>query len=115
MIFAAGDARAAISRVAATASAPSSQVPSSAAAVIGPWLRHVNLWIVARGINIGLSTRMYFADEEEANAADPVLNIIEPASRRKTLVGQRQMRDQEVVYNFDIYLQGERETVFFDI
>src|SRR5690349_5762153 len=44
---------------------------------------------VARGINIGLSTRMYFADEEEANAADPVLNIIEPASRRKTLVGQR--------------------------
>lgn len=76
---------------------------------------HVNLWIVARGINIGLSTRMYFADEQEANAADPVLNIIEPASRRKTLLGQRQMRDQEVVYNFDIYLQGEGETVFLDI
>jgi len=70
---------------------------------------------VARGINIGLSTRMYFADADAANAADPVLNIIEPASRRKTLMGQRQLRDQEVVYNFDIYLQGERETVFFDI
>jgi protocatechuate 3,4-dioxygenase, alpha subunit len=80
-----------------------------------PMAPHVNLWIVARGINIGLSTRMYFADEEEANAADPVLNIIEPASRRKTLLGQRQMRDQEVVYNFDIYLQGEGETVFLDI
>ena len=80
-----------------------------------PMAPHVNLWIVARGINIGLSTRMYFADEEAANAADPVLNIIEPAARRKTLMGQRQVRDQEVVYSFDIYLQGERETVFFDI
>jgi protocatechuate 3,4-dioxygenase, alpha subunit len=80
-----------------------------------PMAPHVNLWIVARGINIGLSTRMYFGDEEAANAADPVLNIIEPAFRRKTLLGQRQMRDQDVVYSFDIYLQGERETVFFDI
>ena len=80
-----------------------------------PMAPHINLWIVARGINFGLSTRMYFADEDAANAADPVLNIIEPASRRKTLMGQRQLRDQEVVYNFDIYLQGERETVFFDI
>jgi protocatechuate 3,4-dioxygenase, alpha subunit len=80
-----------------------------------PMAPHVNLWIVARGINIGLSTRMYFGDEEAANAADPVLNIIEPALRRKTLIGQRQMRDQDVVYSFDIYLQGERETVFFDI
>ena len=34
---------------------------------------HVNFWIVARGINIGLNTRMYFSDEAEANAADPVL------------------------------------------
>jgi protocatechuate 3,4-dioxygenase, alpha subunit len=80
-----------------------------------PMAPHVNLWIVARGINIGLSTRMYFGDEEAANAADPVLNIIEPAFRRKTLLGQRQLRDQDVVYSFDIYLQGERETVFFDI
>jgi protocatechuate 3,4-dioxygenase alpha subunit len=80
-----------------------------------PMAPHVNLWIVARGINIGLSTRMYFGDEEAANAADPVLNIIEPAFRRKTLIGQRQMRDQDVVYSFDLYLQGERETVFFDI
>lgn len=76
---------------------------------------HVNLWIVARGINIGLSTRMYFSDEEVANAADPVLNIIEPPSRRKTLIGQRQMRDQDVLYSFDIHLQGEQETVFFDV
>jgi protocatechuate 3,4-dioxygenase alpha subunit len=80
-----------------------------------PMAPHVNLWIVARGINIGLSTRMYFSDEEVANATDPVLNIIEPPSRRKTLIGQRQMRDQDVLYSFDIHLQGEQETVFFDV
>jgi protocatechuate 3,4-dioxygenase alpha subunit len=76
---------------------------------------HVNLWIVARGINIGLSTRMYFSDEQEANAADPVLNLIEWEVRRKTLIGQREERNGEVVYRFDINLQGADETVFFDI
>ena len=45
-----------------------------------PMAPHLNLWIVARGINIGLNTRMYFADEAEANAADPVLNLIEQAT-----------------------------------
>ena len=38
---------------------------------------HINFWIVARGINIGLHTRMYFSDEAEANAKDPVLRMIE--------------------------------------
>lgn len=37
---------------------------------------HLNLWVVARGINIGLNTRMYFADEQAANEQDPVLNLI---------------------------------------
>ena len=76
---------------------------------------HVNLWIVARGINIGLSTRMYFSDETDANARDPVLNLIEWEVRRKTLIGQREQRGNQVVYTFDIRLQGEGETVFFDI
>ena len=80
-----------------------------------PMAPHVNVWIVARGINIGLNTRMYFSDEEEANANDPVLNIIEQASRRKTLIAERSERAGEVVYTFDIRLQGEGETVFFDI
>ena len=53
---------------------------------------HVNFWLVARGINIGLSTRMYFADEEEANAADPVLRMLEPEQRRATLVAPRVVR-----------------------
>ncbi len=80
-----------------------------------PMAPHVNLWIVARGINIGLNTRMYFSDEEAANAADPVLNLIEPDTRRQTLIAQRSTRGAEIVYTFDIYLQGDQETVFIDV
>ena len=80
-----------------------------------PMAPHINLWIVARGINIGLNTRMYFSDEAEANAKDPVLNLIEWEVRRKTLIAERQQRDGGVVYRFDIRLQGENETVFFDV
>ncbi|MCY1666411.1 protocatechuate 3,4-dioxygenase subunit alpha [Rhizobium sp. SL86] len=78
----------------------------------GRWMApHVTLWIVARGINIGLQTRMYFSDEEEANAEDPVLARIEHRVRVPTLIGKR----EGDVVTFDIYLQGENETVFFDI
>ena len=76
---------------------------------------HVNLWIVARGINLGLNTRMYFSDEAEANAKDAVLNLIEWEQRRATLVAKRESSDGQVVYRFDIRLQGEAETVFFDV
>lgn len=80
-----------------------------------PMAPHLNLWIVARGINIGLNTRMYFADEAEANAADPVLNLIEQENRRPTLIARREERDGRPVYRFDIRLQGENETVFLDV
>ena len=80
-----------------------------------PSAPHINLWLAARGINIGLATRLYFADETQANAEDPVLNMIEPAVRRDTLLAQRGERDGAVVYTFDIRLQGDRETVFFDV
>ena len=80
-----------------------------------PMAPHIGFWVVARGINIGLNTRMYFADEAAANAADPVLNLIELESRRKTLLAQRSERDGKVVYTFDIHLQGDQETVFFDV
>ncbi|WP_366933173.1 protocatechuate 3,4-dioxygenase subunit alpha [Ferrovibrio sp.] len=75
---------------------------------------HVTLWIAARGINIGLHTRLYFADEAEANAKDPVLNLVENPERRKTLLAERSDRDGMAVYRFDIRLQGLGETVFFD-
>ena len=76
---------------------------------------HINLWLVARGINIGLNTRLYFDDEGEANAADPILRMIELERRRKTLLARRSAKDEAVVYRFDIRLQGDGETVFFDV
>lgn len=76
---------------------------------------HVNVWIVARGINIGLNTRLYFSDEQAANAADPVLNLIEQPARRATLIAKRAERAGKVVYSFTINLQGPEETVFFDV
>lgn len=76
---------------------------------------HISLWIVARGINIGLQTRLYFEDEEVANAKDPVINLIEWERRRKTLIARKSTRDGKTVYRFEIKLQGQDETVFFDI
>ena len=77
---------------------------------------HVNLWIAARGINIGLATRMYFADEADANADDPVLDMIEPPiAPRHADRPARAAATGVAVYVFDIRLQGEDETVFFDI
>ncbi|SDD40150.1 protocatechuate 3,4-dioxygenase subunit alpha [Ruegeria marina] len=87
-------------------------VPGRNGAVQAP---HINLWIVARGINVGLNTRLYFEDETEANAADPVINMIEWENRRQTLIAKRNEKDGKVVYRFVIRLQGENETVFFDI
>ncbi|HEX6708508.1 MAG TPA: protocatechuate 3,4-dioxygenase subunit alpha [Albitalea sp.] len=80
-----------------------------------PMAPHINFWIVARGINVGLNTRMYFDDEAAANAADPVIRLIELEARRDTLIARREQRGSQVVYRFDIRLQGDRETVFFDI
>lgn len=72
---------------------------------------HISFWIVARGINLGLNTRMYFGDEEKANAEDPVLARIEHRVRVSTLIAAADGGN----YRFDIHLQGEKETVFFDI
>ncbi len=72
---------------------------------------HITFWIVARGINIGLHTRMYFPEEQEANAADPILSRIEHRERVATLIAAR----DGAKLNFDIYLQGPKETVFLDI
>jgi protocatechuate 3,4-dioxygenase alpha subunit len=80
-----------------------------------PMAPHISLWIVARGINIGLSTRLYFSDEAAANASDPVLGLIEQVHRRQTLIASRGERDGKPLYRFDIRLQGDGETVFLDI
>ena len=72
---------------------------------------HITFWIVARGINIGLHTRMYFPEETSANAEDPLLARIEHKDRVATLIAAK----EGSVYTFDAHLQGDRETVFLDI
>ncbi|THD72993.1 protocatechuate 3,4-dioxygenase subunit alpha [Thalassobius vesicularis] len=71
---------------------------------------HIALWIVARGINIGLQTRIYFEDED--NSADPLLSRIEQRNRVDTLIAKKTGDGQ---YRFDIRLQGDDETVFLDM
>ncbi len=73
---------------------------------------HININILARGVLKRLATRLYFADEVDANRVDPVLNLV-PEERRQTLIAER--AGDTAVYRLDISLQGENETVFFDI
>lgn len=75
---------------------------------------HVNVIVFMRGLLSHLYTRLYFADEAEANAQDPVLQSV-PAERRDTLIAEGKTAGGVTVYRFDIHMQGERETVFFDV
>ena len=72
---------------------------------------HLNLIVLMRGLLLHAFTRIYFSDEAAANAACPVLALV-PPERRKTLIAERQ---GEGLYHFDIHMQGENETVFFDV
>jgi protocatechuate 3,4-dioxygenase, alpha subunit len=83
------------------------RVPGSGEALQSP---HVDVSVFARGMLHRCVTRIYFADEAESNAADPVLASV-PADRRDTLLAQ----PLEGGYRFDIHLQGPHETVFFAI
>jgi protocatechuate 3,4-dioxygenase alpha subunit len=76
---------------------------------------HLTVYIFARGINIHLHTRAYFEDEAEANAADPILEQVPGEAMRNTLIARRDAQAGIPSYRFDIVLQGEGETVFFDI
>ncbi|MBN8977701.1 MAG: protocatechuate 3,4-dioxygenase subunit alpha [Rhizobiales bacterium] len=73
---------------------------------------HVLLAIYARGMLLHLYTRIYFDDEAERNAADPILALV-PTERRATLIAKREAGS--ATYRFDIHLQGDDETVFFDV
>jgi len=75
---------------------------------------HISVSIFARGINIHLQTRLYFSDEAEANDADPILQVIKEPDRIATLIAQKAAQPGMPLYRFDIHLQGDRETVFFD-
>lgn len=75
---------------------------------------HINVCLFARGLLNHVFTRIYFSDEA-ANDGDPVLEQV-PAERRATLIAQRldESDDGPAVYQFDIHMQGDQETVFFD-
>ena len=73
-----------------------------------PHAPHINVIVLARGLLRHLFTRIYFPDEAEANAADPLLSSIEDAARAR----DADRRPLDGVLRFDIHLQGERQTVF---
>ena len=85
-------------------------VPASEAAVQAP---HINVTVFARGMLVHAFTRIYFSDEP-ANESDPVLNSINK-KRRHTIIANRREESGKPIYRFDIRLQGENETVFFDV
>ena len=70
---------------------------------------HVAVSVFARGLLKRLVTRIYFPDEGEANARDPVLSSIEDPELGRTLVAG----EEGDVLRFDVRLQGERQTAFF--
>ena len=76
-----------------------------------PQAPHIDVAIFARGLLRQLVTRIYFPDEEEANAADPVLSSIEDQALRSTLIAHQ----LDGALGFDVHLQGDRQTVFFDV
>ncbi|MFB9262661.1 protocatechuate 3,4-dioxygenase subunit alpha [Bradyrhizobium erythrophlei] len=78
-----------------------------------PQAPHIVLAVFARGMLLHLYTRIYF-DDEAGNASDPVLALV-PADRRATLIAKRKAGSGNAVYALDIYLQGDDETVFFEV
>jgi len=73
---------------------------------------HINAILFMRGSLQALYTRIYFSDE--ANDHDSLLNAVDNA-RRQTLIAERKEVNGMVVYEFDIYMQGEKETIFFEV
>jgi protocatechuate 3,4-dioxygenase alpha subunit len=73
---------------------------------------HLDVSVFARGLLDRLVTRLYFPDESALNDQDPVLSALPVRSRLATLIARRGAGGE---YRFDIRLQGEGETVFFDV
>ena len=71
---------------------------------------HVAVAVFARGLLHRVATRIYFGDEPDANAADPLLSGLDP-DRRATLIAAA----HDGGYRFDIHLQGDHETAFLQL
>ena len=74
---------------------------------------HLEVSVLARGVIKRLATRMYFPDEP-SNADDPVLKLV-PADRRATLIATKAAQSGIVALQWDVRIQGDDETVFFDV
>ncbi|WP_430475644.1 protocatechuate 3,4-dioxygenase subunit alpha [Thalassospira lucentensis] len=74
----------------------------------------VNVIVFMRGMLVHAFTRFYFDDEAELNAKDAVLQSV-PAERRNSLVAKRIQTPTGIEYQIDIHMQGDAETVFFDV
>ncbi|MGO8915520.1 MAG: protocatechuate 3,4-dioxygenase subunit alpha [Stellaceae bacterium] len=75
---------------------------------------HIAMTVFARGLLKHLVTRIYFADLAAANEADPVLSGIEDPAARQSLLA-KPVNGATPAYRFDVVLQGEGETAFFDV
>jgi protocatechuate 3,4-dioxygenase, alpha subunit len=84
------------------------QVPGPGGRLQAP---HLEVGVFARGLLKRVNTRIYFPDEAEANAEDPVLSLVEDDAERQTLIA----RQEDGALRFDIRLQGDGETTFFAI
>ena len=74
---------------------------------------HLDVSVFARGLLDRVVTRVYFPDEAQANAADPVLASIADPAHVATLIARPDPDPARL--RFDIHLQGDQETVFFDV
>jgi protocatechuate 3,4-dioxygenase alpha subunit len=77
-----------------------------------PQAPHLLVAVFMRGMLRRLVTRIYFPDEP-GNAADLILNLVEPA-RRSTLIAKNTAGDPGTL-EWNVVLQGADETVFFDL
>jgi protocatechuate 3,4-dioxygenase alpha subunit len=82
--------------------------------VDGAQAPHVIVIVFMRGMLTHAYTRLYFSDEAKANTRDPVFQSV-PEARRATLIAKRDETSAAARYRFDIHMQGDDETVFFDV
>jgi protocatechuate 3,4-dioxygenase, alpha subunit len=88
------------------------QVPGPGNTLQAP---HINVTVFARGLLKHLVTRIYFADHAEANEADPLLSSIDDPAVRRTIIAEKTNGAGIPTYRFDVILQGEGETAFFEL
>jgi protocatechuate 3,4-dioxygenase, alpha subunit len=74
----------------------------------------ITVVVFMRGLLVHAFTRLYFSDEMGKNEQDEVLNLV-PKNRRNTLIAHKLERNGREEYTFNIVMQGNNETVFFDL